>query len=424
MIHMYSELQEEIQSAVLPNGFRIYYIPKTEFQKTFAMLAVQFGSTDCCFTVGGQQHTIAPGVAHFLEHKMFEEEDGNALQKFTELGAQPNAFTSHTMTAYHFTATEHFEENLAVLLRFVTTPYFTDENVAKEKGIIEQEISMLEDTPSWQAYVGVLQGLYRTHTVRTSIAGSKESIALIDPELLYTCHRAFYSAPNLALIICGTCEFDRVCQMAQEIVPKESVQLAGRSYGIEGSEVLVARQIRRMAVSRPMYMLGIKDTPTENRYYRQLLGELTVRCICGESTPLYEKLYQEQLVDRTFSPDYFTFAGGACALFSGETRDPDRACQQILGEIERAASEGVADDVYERAWRQLLGLRLRGTDEPANICRQQAEACFAGSNCFDFYEMMKSVRKNDVEQRIQQWAKHNCSSQMMILPLEGAECHE
>lgn len=423
MIHSYSELQEEIQSAVLPNGLRVFYIPKPDFQKTFAMLATQFGSIDCRFTMDGKEYDVTPGVAHFLEHKMFEEKDGNALQKFTQLGAQPNAFTSHTMTAYHFTATERFDENLRILLRFVTTPYFTDENVAKEKGIIEQEISMLDDTPSWQAFVGVLQGLYATHTVRISIAGSEESIAPIDPELLNTCHRAFYSPSNLALIICGTCDFEKVCSMAEEITPKHSTQIASRNYGIETEEAATAYQVRRMAVSRPLLMAGFKDTPAENRYERQLVGELAVRCICGESTPLYERLYQQQLVDRTFDPDYFTFAGGACALFSGETRDPDAMCQQIAEEVRRAAREGVADEVYERAWKQLLGLRLRGTDEPVTICRQQAEACFSGANCFDFYERMKTMRKQDVEQRIREWAKKDHLSQMTILPLEGAESH-
>ena len=256
MIHVYSELREEIQTVVLPNGLRIFYIPKPEFQKTFAMLATHFGSIDCRFTIDGKEHDVTPGVAHFLEHKMFEEEDGNALQKFTELGAQPNAFTSHTMTAYHFTVTERFEENLRILLHFVTTPYFTDENVAKEKGIIGQEISMLDDTPSWQAYVGVLQGLYGTHTVRISIAGSKESIAPIDPELLNTCHHAFYSPSNLALIICGTCDFETVCRMAEEITPKHSTQIASRNYGEEEPEAAMAYQTKYMAVSRPLYMLG------------------------------------------------------------------------------------------------------------------------------------------------------------------------
>ena len=423
MIHVYSELREEIQTVVLPNGLRIFYIPKPEFQKTFAMLATHFGSIDCRFTIDGKEHDVTPGVAHFLEHKMFEEEDGNALQKFTELGAQPNAFTSHTMTAYHFTVTERFEENLRILLHFVTTPYFTDENVAKEKGIIGQEISMLDDTPSWQAYVGVLQGLYGTHTVRISIAGSKESIAPIDPELLNTCHHAFYSPSNLALIICGTCDFETVCRMAEEITPKHSTQIASRNYGEEEPEAAMAYQTKYMAVSRPLYMLGFKDTPTENRYERQLVGELAVRCICGESTPLYERLYQQQLIDRTFDPDYFTFTGGACALFSGETRDPDAVCQQITDEVCRVAKEGLADDGYDRAWKQLLGLRLRGTDEPATVCRQQAEACFTGANCFDFYEQMKTLCKQDAEERIHEWAQNNRVSQMTILPLEGAEKH-
>lgn len=421
MIHVYSELKEEIQSAVLPNGLRVFYIPKPEFQKTFAMLATRFGSIDCRFTTDGNEYDVTPGVAHFLEHKMFEEEDGNALQKFTALGAQPNAFTSHTMTAYHFTATERFEESLRILLRFVTTPYFTDENVAKEKGIIEQEISMLDDTASWQAYVGVLKGLYRTHTVRISIAGSKESIAPIDPALLHTCHQAFYSPSNLVLIICGTCDFEQVCRMAEEITPAHSTQIASRSYGAEPAEVADAYQTRHMAVSRPLYMLGFKDAPAGNCYDRQLIGELTVRCICGESTPLYERLYQQGLIDRTFDPDYFTFEGGACALFSGETRNPDAVCKQIAAEVHRAAEEGLADDVYDRAWKQLLGLRLRGTDEPATVCRQQAEACFSGANCFDFYERMKTICKEDVQVRIREWAKDNRISQMTILPLEGAD---
>ncbi len=414
----YTNLNEEIRSAVLPNGLRIYYIPKTEFRKTFAMLATDFGSIDCNFELDGTQHNVTPGVAHFLEHKMFEEEDGNALQKFTALGAQPNAFTSHTMTAYHFTCTDKFYECLEILLRFVTTPNFTDENVAKEKGIIGQEISMLDDTPSWQAYVGMLQGLYAEHTVNISIAGSKQTIAPIDPALLHLCHRGFYSPSNLALIICGTCDFDTVCAMAERITPKQSATIASRDYGNEPDTVAAAYQERRMAVSRPRYLLGFKDTAPQDKYRRQLIGELAVRCVCGESTDCYETLYQNNLVDRTFDPDYFTFNGGACAMFGGETRDPQAASEIIIAEVKRAAVEGIDDATYTRAWRQLMGLRLRGTDEPANICRQQAEACFAGHDCFDFYDMMQALTKQDVQERLTEWAKEGRQSLMAILPLE------
>ena len=199
MTRNYPELRESVRERVLPNGLRVCYIPKDGFSKTFAILATDFGSVDASFTFEGQRFDTPAGVAHFLEHKMFEDEDGNALQKFARTGASPNAFTSHTMTAYHFSCTERFEENLEILLKFVFTPYFTEGNVAKERGIIGQEIRMVEDTPSWQVYCGLFRSLYREHPVRVSIPGSEESIARITPELLYTCHRAFYSPKNMAL---------------------------------------------------------------------------------------------------------------------------------------------------------------------------------------------------------------------------------
>lgn len=249
-IYSYPQLNEQIQAAVLPNGLRIYCVPRADSEKTFAMLAADFGSIDCHFTIDGQTHDVTPGIAHFLEHKLFEEQDGNALQKFAARGAHPNAFTSHIMTAYHFTCTDRFYEDLEILLRFVTTPYFTDENVAKEKGIIGQEIDMLEDTPGWSAYVGVLQALYAVHPVRISVAGSKQSIAPIDPDVLRLCHRGFYSPKNLVLVVCGQYAFDRVVELAQRITPAEAAEIASRTYGVEPEAVAQPRWERKMAVSR------------------------------------------------------------------------------------------------------------------------------------------------------------------------------
>ena len=178
MIKNYSALGERMEMRTLDNGLRVCYLPKEGFSKTFAILATDFGSVDASFTFEGKRYDTPAGVAHFLEHKMFEDKDGNALQKFARTGASPNAFTSHTMTAYHFSCTDRFAENLEILLKFVFTPYFTEENVAKERGIIGQEIGMMDDTPGWQAMVGLYEGLYREHPVRVSIAGSVESIAV------------------------------------------------------------------------------------------------------------------------------------------------------------------------------------------------------------------------------------------------------
>ena len=209
-----------MQQAQLANGLKIYYIPRPGFSKTFAMLATNFGSVDASFTLDGVRYDMPAGVAHFLEHKMFEDADGNALQKFGATGASPNAFTSHTMTAYHFSCTDRLADNLEILLKFVFTPYFTPENVRKEQGIIAQEIGMMEDTPDWAAYVGLFAGLYHEHPVRESIAGSVDSIARITPDVLLACHRAFYTPSNMCLVVCGTADFDALVQQAEALTPR------------------------------------------------------------------------------------------------------------------------------------------------------------------------------------------------------------
>ncbi len=412
----YPNLDDCIQTTVLDNGLHIYCVPRERGAKTFAMLAVNFGSVDCRFTLDGTKYDVTPGIAHFLEHKMFEEEDGNALQKFTALGAQPNAFTSHTMTAYHVTCTDRFYDCLEILLRFVTTPYFTDQNVAKEKGIIGQEIGMLDDTPSWQAYVGVLEGLYAVHPVHISVAGSKESIAPIDPQMLGVCHRAFYSPANLALIVCGQYDFDRVVEMAERITPKQSARIAARDYGAEPEQAALPYIERRMAVSRPMFILGCKDTVPEQPYARQLVGELAADCVCGKSSPLYDRLYGEGLIDRTFDPDYFTFPDGACAMFSGESRDPQAVRAALEAEMRRIAGGGLEDAVFTRMKKAAYGKYIRRTSDPAEVCRMQAEACFSGASCFDFAEVFGSVTKEDIVQRIRQWSADGMTSLTVIAP--------
>lgn len=412
----YPHLDECIQTTVLDNGLRIACVPRTDSAKTFAMLAADFGSIDCNFTLDGQKYEVTPGIAHFLEHKMFEEEDGNALQKFTALGAQPNAFTSHTMTAYHFTCTSRFYECLEILLRFVTKPYFTDENVAKEKGIIGQEIDMLDDRPSWQAYVSVLEGLYAVHPVRISVAGSKKTIASIDKEVLNLCHRAFYSPENLVLIVCGQYEFERVVEMAERVTPKTSAHIAAREYGHELEQAAMPYIEKDMAVSRPLFMLGCKDCVPEQLYWAQLTGELAADCVCGKSTVLYDTLYQKGLLDRTFDADYFTFAGGACAIFSGESDKPQEIRQAIEAELQRIAAEGIDEAVFRRVKKATYGKYIRRSNDASEVCHMQAEACFSGAQCFDFAEVLQNIQVEDVLRHIRCWAQEGKTSLAVVKP--------
>lgn len=393
-------LGETMLEHTLPNGLPVYYIPKPGFSKSFAMFATNFGSVDSCFTLEGKKIQTPDGVAHFLEHKMFEDEDGNALQKFSVTGASPNAFTSNSMTAYHFECTTEFYKNLEILLRFVSTPYFTDENVEKEKGIIGQEIGMNDDSPDWQAYVNLLQCLYERHTVRNSILGTVESIGAIDPALLFTCHRAFYSPSNMALVICGNADFEKVCQMAEDILPKTSAQIASREYGAESEFVFKPEAVTKMEISIPIFLMGYKDKPLQNgesRLRRQILGALSCRYLLGESSPLYVKLYEKGLINRSFSIEYEIFPEACCIMLGGESRDPRAVRQQVMKELQAIAKNGVDDVLFERLKRASYGSTLRLVDQPDEICRMQTEACFGGEDFFTFPKLYDTIHSDDVQ---------------------------
>ena len=419
MSKVWTALRERAEERTLENGLRVCYLPKEGFGKTFAILATNFGSVDASFTFEGTRYDTPAGVAHFLEHKMFEDEDGNALQKFARTGASPNAFTSHTMTAYHFSCTERFEENLEILLKFVFTPYFTEENVAKERGIIGQEIGMMDDTPGWHLFCGVLEGLYRNHPVRVPIAGSVESIARITPEVLYTCHRAFYSPKNMALIVCGTADFDEVCRMAAQYSPADAPEIGERHYGERREAVSELMVTRRMPVSRPQFMLGFKDTPLEvgeSRLRRSLLGELAVRILCGDTAPLYAELYEKRLISRDFDTDYTLIPEGAMALLGGESRDPEAARAAIEQEVARLAREGVEKPLFDRMKKALYGLRLRVLDVPEAYARQEATALFAGEHYADFAALFDTIAPEDVQAVFARWAQRDRSSLSVVLP--------
>ncbi len=407
-------------SATLPNGLRIYYYPKPGFSKTFAMLATNFGSVDESFTLDGKRYDTPTGVAHFLEHKMFEDEDGNALQKFAATGASPNAFTSHVMTAYHFSCTDRFEENLEILLRFVYTPYFTDENVEKEKGIIGQEIGMMDDTPGWQAMVGMFEGLYREHPVRRSIAGSVESIAKITKETLFTCHRAFYSPSNMVLAVVGNADFETICAMASKFSPAKSEKIGQRHYGSRRPAIARNEVSRRMAVSLPTFMLGIKDEPLaekESRMRRGILGDIATTVLCGKTSPLYARLYEERLINASFDVEYNLFPQAACAVFGGESRDPGAVRDAVLDEAAALALHGVDEALFERVRNARYGMMVRALDEPDDFARMQVEAAFGCEEMLNFPAIFAELTARDVQDMLARWARPDRATLSVVEPL-------
>ena len=361
-------------------------------------------------------------VAHYLEHKMFDTQEGNALQKLTANGASPNAFTSNAITGYYFECTEQFEENLKTLLSFVSVPYFTQESVDKEQGIIGQEIGMIEDDPDWKVFTNLMKGLYEHHPIRLSVAGSVESIARITPQTLYDCHKAFYDPANMVLCVAGNQDPERVCRIAREILPKTAGPIAQKDYGPQEPEGAFQSLVEeRLAVSGPIFQLGCKgDAPErgEAGLRQQLLGELACEVLLGNSTPLYARLYQEGLINRNFSYGYDSVPGCAFLAAGGESRDPEAVRAAVEAEARRIEAEGVDPGLWDRVKKGVYGWRVRSLNSFETLCVNQAQNFFAGREYLRFADLFADIRKEDVEALIARWVTPVRTSLSVIRPKE------
>ena len=245
---------EEMYHEKLENGLNVFVFPKKGFQKGYAFFATNYGGMDMRFCLAGEWHDTPAGVAHYLEHKMFDTEDGNALQDLAAQGASPNAFTGSALTGYYFESAEHFKENLKILLSFVSIPYFTQESVDKEQGIIGQEIGMYDDNADWQLYISLMEAMYFHHPIRVSVAGSVESISHITAETLYACHKAFYDPANMVLCVAGPVDPDHICDVAREILPKQAGPIALKDYGEKETDRVAQSLVEvEMEVTTPIF---------------------------------------------------------------------------------------------------------------------------------------------------------------------------
>ncbi len=392
---------ESLYHEVLPNGLTVFVCPKPDFQKSYAFFATKYGGMDMRFALDGNWQDSPAGVAHYLEHKMFDTEEGNALQDLAQNGASPNAFTSNDMTGYYFSSTEKFEENLKILLSFVSVPYFTKESVDKEQGIIGQEIGMIEDDPNWKVFMNLMAAMYQNHPVRTSVAGSVESISHITAETLYACHKAFYDPANMALCVTGNIDPQKICDIAQEILPKTPGPIAARDYGAKEPDSVVQSEIsQQMEVSAPMFQLGFKlEAAPEGLagLEQEVLCELALEALVGTSSPLYTKLYESGLVNSSFGYGYESYHGCAFLCVGGESRDPQAVRDAILAEGQRIASEGIDEGLWSRLKKACYGNRVQGLNSFENICVSQAQEFFAGRNFMDFPQAFDGVQIADAQ---------------------------
>ena len=395
----YERIGEAVCRETLPNGLRINIVPKRDYAKSYAFFATRYGGMDTRFCLNGKWLDTPAGIAHYLEHKMFDTKEGNALQELAKNGAEPNAFTSNAITGYYFDSTTHFEENLEILLSFVSVPYFTEESVAKEQGIIGQEIRMIEDNPDWQIYTRMMKALYAASTARTSIAGTVESISHITAETLYDCHKAFYTPSNMVLTVVGNVDPVHVVDIARRILPREGGPAIPRDYGTEPAQVAEKETKLAMEVSCPQFLTGFKCTPAEDGegYMRQsLIGDMACDILLGDSSPLYLRLYDRGLINTSFGGAYEMMPGVAYLYAGGDSKDARAVTAEIQKEAKRLVEEGIDEDFYQRVRRASFGSNLRGLNSFENIAVSLSEGYFHGYDPFRFPQVFDTIMKDDI----------------------------
>ncbi len=384
----YPQVNETLYTETLPNGLIVRVMPKPDFNRSFAVFATDYGGADRRFSLGGEWIDTPAGIAHYLEHKMFDMPDGdNALNLLAMNGASPNAFTSSDMTAYYFESTKHFKDNLELLLRFVSTPYFTEESVEKERGIIAQEIGMYDDSPDFQIYIRLMEILYKNSPVRTSVAGTVESISQITVDHLHSCHKAFYAPSNMVLSVVGNTDPRLVIDTALAMLPAEKSPKPVVDYGPE-EPMLPLQQYTEavMEVSAPQFMLGSKVKPVLHgieRLRQRHTGALAMQCLFGRSSHFFTNLYSKNILSSDFDIDFDFSADSASLFLNGQSNNPKAVLEAVLAEADKVRKNGLDEKRFNRVKNATIGSMLFALEDFDNMAVNLAHSAFCGYNTLD-----------------------------------------
>lgn len=411
-------LQERYYEINHKSGLKIFVMPKENYKSAYAIFGTKYGSIDNRFKRSDKaDYTVVPeGIAHFLEHKLFESEELDAFTRYAETGASANAYTSFDKTCYLFQCSDRFEESLKILLDFVTHPYFTKETVEKEQGIIGQEITMYYDVPGWMSTFNLLKCLYKNHPVRIDIAGTVQSISEITDELLYECYNTFYNLNNMALVVVGNVNAEKVIALCDEYLKQADNVTVQRVFEDEPREIVKPYAEYNLAMSMPVFSFGYKEAcQTPERTHKEIIEtEILLEIIAGETSPLYSRLFNEGLINASFSKEYFVGYGYEAVIFDGESVNPQAVADAIKKEVARLKKEGISNALFETVRRNLYGREIMEYNDIDGVANAMIGCYFAGYELFETMDIYKSVTKEDIENRLSHMMKEQYSALSVV----------
>jgi len=419
---------QEVLEHKLPSGLTVVFLPKPGFAQKFAALATNYGGMDSTFIAPGHSEptNVPDGIAHFLEHKMFEEPDGTDVsQRFSQMGMTTNAYTGSYYTVYHFTTVERFSEGLSLLLHFVQNPYFTDESVAKEQGIIGQEIQTGLDSPSRMVYYNFMESMFHVHPAKIRTIGSADSIARINKELLYKCHDTFYHPSNMMLVVAGELDFAEVLSLVEKDLAARKYTPRGpitRVIPTEPDSVVHPETRIELKVSRPLVMMGFKGIlSAEGRdYHKQLIAaDLALSTVLGKANSGYWQLYEKGIVTEDFRFGYSAYRGIGYVWISGETEDVDAFVTEITSNLQRACQEGLQAEIFEAVRRQEIGSFSALLDDPEQLAGVYITHRFNGLDLMDVRMLLDEVRLEDAQECLEQLIREDNRVVSIVEPLKG-----
>ena len=420
----YDSLNETVYSATHRSGLKVILIKKPGFRKNYATFSTKYGSINTEFVAPGESEStkVIDGIAHFLEHKVFEQPDGsNAFNDFSKYGANANAFTSFGVTNYLFSCTDYFYENLEILLNFVQTPYFTQENVEKEKGIIAQEIRMYEDDAEQKCMYNCLEAMYESHPVRINIAGSVEEIMKTTPELLYKCYNTFYHPSNMALICVGDLDEEKIYECVEKFIKQDTPHgKITQVFPTESTNVYKKHIEAEFDIPIPMFMIGFKDASVggsgDEILKREILTSCILKTLFGKSSAFYKKLYDKGIINPAFSAFYEYEDSCGYAAFFGESENVEAVRKEIFDTVKNAEEQGIDEEAFERAKKVHCGQFMEILDHIESFGNEYMMAYHKGVNLFDYASVCEKLTVDEARARLSQLFDENRCATSVVNP--------